>query len=448
MVIERVLDLHAVDVLAAADQHVLCAVDDVDKTFFVDLRKVARLHPAVDEGLGRGLGLVPVAAHDDGAAIPEFAHLVRAQRLPLVAHDLDLAGGRGHAAARGLALIVLGEIAGRRRRCLGHAPALAGLDQREAFLHASHQFRRRWRTAIGDGFERRQVEFMEARMLDDLPCDRGHAAGSRDALALDQLKRLVCIPFALHDDLRARHDGRHHDRKAARRMEQRHRDQRRLLHRRVGRGRHLAPAQERAGLSAHRVEEIRDDIAVRDDRALGLSGRARGVEDRGIVLRVERHRRQRTLGKRGPALGATDHIFKPTHARIGDLLARSRDVDALQIRTVVDVLAQPLPAFGIRNGDLGARVRQAILKLWPRPPRIERCDDRTRMDRSPEGNRPLRQVAHDDGNAVTLLHAVGDQLVGKLHHRPAMGIEGDALVFIDHVVPCAKGAAGLEHRGQ
>ena len=58
---ERVLDLDAVHVLAAAVDHVLLAVDDLDEAVVVDPRQVAGVQPAVDERLRGLLGLVPVA---------------------------------------------------------------------------------------------------------------------------------------------------------------------------------------------------------------------------------------------------------------------------------------------------------------------------------------------------------------------------------------------------
>ena len=63
VVVKDVLHLDAVDVLAAADQHVLGPVDDEAEAFLVQPRQVAGLHPAVDEGLGRGFRLVPILPH-------------------------------------------------------------------------------------------------------------------------------------------------------------------------------------------------------------------------------------------------------------------------------------------------------------------------------------------------------------------------------------------------
>ena len=55
MALEDVLDLRRVDVLAAADDHVLLAPHDVDESLLVLAHHVAGVEPAAAEGLGRGL---------------------------------------------------------------------------------------------------------------------------------------------------------------------------------------------------------------------------------------------------------------------------------------------------------------------------------------------------------------------------------------------------------
>src|SRR5690606_124165 len=64
---DRVLHLGGVDVLAAGDDHVLGAVDDVGVAVLVDAGHVAAAEPAVGERRGGIAGAPPVAAHDVGA---------------------------------------------------------------------------------------------------------------------------------------------------------------------------------------------------------------------------------------------------------------------------------------------------------------------------------------------------------------------------------------------
>ena len=59
----RLLDFAAVDVLAARDDHVLLAVDEVQVALVVDVADVAGVHPAVAQRLRGRIRVVPVAEH-------------------------------------------------------------------------------------------------------------------------------------------------------------------------------------------------------------------------------------------------------------------------------------------------------------------------------------------------------------------------------------------------
>jgi hypothetical protein len=65
MPIEKIFDLPRIDVLTAADDHVLHSADDVAVALLVDDGQIPRVHPAPRvDGVPRTLGIVPVAAHD------------------------------------------------------------------------------------------------------------------------------------------------------------------------------------------------------------------------------------------------------------------------------------------------------------------------------------------------------------------------------------------------
>src|SRR5439155_11705778 len=94
-------DLGGVDVLAAADDHVLQPADDLHVALGVHHRQIAGVHPAglVDAALRRRL-VAPVAAHDAVAARAELARRAARQhgpRRPVADADLDV---RLHAAGR------------------------------------------------------------------------------------------------------------------------------------------------------------------------------------------------------------------------------------------------------------------------------------------------------------------------------------------------------------
>ena len=96
MIREAVLDLGAVHVLAAADDHVLRAVDDEVEALRVAVAEVAGVQPAVAHGLGGGVGAVPVARRDR-RAVDQRAR--RAGRRGAPCRRRRRSSGRGSAAA-------------------------------------------------------------------------------------------------------------------------------------------------------------------------------------------------------------------------------------------------------------------------------------------------------------------------------------------------------------
>ena len=72
---QHLLDLDGIDVLAAADDHVLQAVDDEECAVVAHAADVAGAEPAIDEGGCRGLGVAPVAWRDHRSAAEDLAHL-------------------------------------------------------------------------------------------------------------------------------------------------------------------------------------------------------------------------------------------------------------------------------------------------------------------------------------------------------------------------------------
>ncbi len=160
-------------------------------------------------------------------------------------------------------------------------------------------------------------------------------------------------------------------------------------------------------------------------------------------------RRRIDLLDRGPGVGQPDHLLELLHARVGDvLLVRAADVDLLEIRTVVDVLAETLPALGVDDRELGARVLEAVLELGAGPPRVQRGHDRAGERRGPERDRPLGQVPHDDRDAVAFLHPVGDQARREPRNRPPVRVEGHPLLVVHHVSAVAEERAHGEDLGE
>ena len=81
---EQLLDLGRADVLAAADDDVLLAVDDREEPVVVDHADVAGLEPAVGVERSRRQRGVGVPDEAVGALAPDLARLARVDRVPAV----------------------------------------------------------------------------------------------------------------------------------------------------------------------------------------------------------------------------------------------------------------------------------------------------------------------------------------------------------------------------
>jgi hypothetical protein len=73
--VDRVLDLGAVDVLAAGDDHVLGPVDDFDVALVVHDAEVSGMKPSASHGFCSGLRIPPVLLHDSWAAVDDLTDL-------------------------------------------------------------------------------------------------------------------------------------------------------------------------------------------------------------------------------------------------------------------------------------------------------------------------------------------------------------------------------------
>src|SRR6516164_8136647 len=98
---------------------------------------------------------------------------------------------------------------------------------------------------------------------------------------------------------------------------------------------------------------------MRAGRALRLAGCGGGVEDGGIILRIERHVRQRPIRQEMPVADLAKDAFELAHLRMRDLLALAADEDALQRRTILQVFEYSFEPLAIDDGDLGAGIIEA-----------------------------------------------------------------------------------------
>ena len=87
---KHILDFSRKDVETAGDDHVLAAIDDVEKTVGIATRKIAGVEPAVAKRLGRLLRLFPVAGHHQWPATADLADLAIGHLIAVVIEQPDL----------------------------------------------------------------------------------------------------------------------------------------------------------------------------------------------------------------------------------------------------------------------------------------------------------------------------------------------------------------------
>ena len=95
MVEQDALDLHRIDVVATANEHLFHPSSQPEDAVVVAGGEVACAEPAVDERLRRARRVVPVARHHGRRGEPEFADLAIGQRSAVLIADVGLDPGRG-----------------------------------------------------------------------------------------------------------------------------------------------------------------------------------------------------------------------------------------------------------------------------------------------------------------------------------------------------------------
>ena len=283
--VELVLDLDAIDVLTAPNNHVLLAVEQPEIAFFVDLGPVARQHEAVTpKHLGGLAGLVPVTCIGLLAAVSHFADRVGLGELAAVlVEDRDVGVGRGEPAAGDLADRVLGRQCKTHRSALGHRPAVDHRDRVESLLELVDVGLGRRVPAEDDLLQTAAIVRVELWVVHHHPQHdrRGHCPA--DPLLRDQLDRIERRERAHHDALAARQQRRHE----------------------IGEDSGVVVERRHAQVDVvsvqplghvHDVLRAAQRVDVHRHRALGCTGGARGERDRAQVPLIDGlvHRRLQT----------------------------------------------------------------------------------------------------------------------------------------------------------
>ena len=75
----NVFDFNRIDVLTAADDHVLLAIDDEETLFIVEISDIAGVIPTVAQSVAGMLRLIPVTCHHARSAHDDFTNLASAK---------------------------------------------------------------------------------------------------------------------------------------------------------------------------------------------------------------------------------------------------------------------------------------------------------------------------------------------------------------------------------
>ena len=284
--VQEGLHLGRVHVVAAADHQVLAATHELDVAVLVEAAHVAGLEPAVvGEVVARLVGHAPVAAEHVGPAHLDVADHAARRELPLVvAHpQTDARQGKAHRAAPALAVLRAARVRGEHQR-LAHAVAL---DDGVA-------------GALAEGVE--GLDEQRRRAADEDP----HVpAGLAVERRLGKQPHVHGRHAHEHRGLgQALHDGA--------RCELREPQHRAAVEQRAVRGdEEPVHVEDRQRMDEHvaalpvpvvlQRQRVRQQVAVRQHRALAAAGGSAGVHDGGQVVAAA-HGRHVLVGVDGGAL--------------------------------------------------------------------------------------------------------------------------------------------------
>ena len=414
--VEELLDLARVDVLAAADHHVLDAADDVAVALVVDHREVTGVHPAagVDRFLGLGL-VVPVAEHHRVAAGAQLARLAARHDAALVVDDLHLqvrldAADGGHAAVDG----VVGAALEAHRRGLGHAVGDGHLGHVHLADHPLHDLDRARAAGHDACAQAGEIEVGKARMIERGDEHRRHAIEAGAFLLRHRLQhrqRLEGLGRVDHGGAvgEAAEVAHHH----AEAVVQRHRD---------------AHAVARHQLDRLADEEaVVEDVVVRQRRALGVAGGAGGEldVDRVVELQPRRQQRQRSeliTRRRDAQTVEIEHAWRSFAAHADHELQRRQRMAAQQTGFTMAQLGrqfgkhfQVVAALEGRRQDQRAapHLVERVFEFGATVSRVDVHQRQPGLGGGELGQRPFGVVLRPDADAITRREAQSHQAAGQ-----------------------------------
>ena len=212
-----------------------------------------------------------------------------------------------------------------------------------------------------------------------------HHAHQRDAFLLDDARGFLCVEARHHHQTRPR---AHHVEQALECGAVRQR-----------RGREDAVGRGEIPLQAVDIGGQHDVVGLRDDRALGLAGRARGVRDHAVV------EFGRDLGQVHGAY--SDEVRKRVLALRGRIHAQAQRRQRARLR-------QQHPRFVLQHQRLGRGVAEDIGHFRRGQLGIQGDRNGAGLDHAHEGDNKLGAVGKGNGHAI----ADGDAARGEAASQP------------------------------
>src|SRR5215216_349210 len=414
VLVEDLFDLARVHVVAAADDHLLLAVDDEEVAVLVDLAHVAGAEPAIlVEDLVRGVVPVPVALHDIVAADGDLADGVRALDIvAVVVDELHLDALDRGADRTGLALAV-GVVEGGDRRGLRQAVALEHLAA-EGLLEAPHHLDRHRRAARAAEPQAGGVAALVLRHVEHRDIHRRDAEEDRDLVALEHLHGLFGVEARQQRQARPGADCRVEAAGLPEGVEQRERAEDDVF---------LGGLGERLDVDLGVLLEV----AVRELGALRRAGRAARVEDHRGVAGVD-------VGDVVIGLRLARQLLELAGLDRDDLGARLLGAGAGGLAEVVPGEQVPRP-----------RVLEVERNLAALEQHVHRDDDAAPAQDPVVDEREVRDIREHDPDAIAPLKALLlEQVRDPRGALVEQGVVDDGVVELDRRA-VAELLGGLRH---
>ena len=402
---EGVFDFERRDVFTAGNDDVLLAVDEGDVAGGVDGGHVTGMEPAVAEGFGGGLGLVPIAEHDAVAASYDFTDgdAILGEVVVVGVNDGEL-GARHSVAGEGLGDVAgvageveLGLIDGAGEGGTGFGEAVAGVAVAgEGLFHLADEGGGRGGTADSDRFEAGEIVVLAGGVIDQDGGHDGDGAEVLDAFSLNEAEELEGVKGAEHDVLAAEHGEEVRDAPAVGVEE--------------GDGMHFDGAVFNDAAD-HGVEGVEVNVAMGEGDTLGAGAGAGGVEDfaDGVLIYGG------VVGVVGG--GGGEEIFVGLGGEPGmrgEVGSAFKLVDGAEGGGLLAEGGYEGEESGLGEEDGGAGVGEDVGELRRGEADVEGEEDGAGVEYTVVGLKELVGIGGEEGYAVAGLDACGEEGAGEM----------------------------------